>query len=607
MVAGEGAPGFSRLSSNQTGLAFSNHVGIERLRENRLLEDGAGVACGDVDGDGWVDVFFCHTDGRSALYRNHGAWRFELSPGPWSRRAAAAGGRESPGPTQAHSGAAFADVDGDGDLDLLLASLGAGVALYLNDGVGGFVESADSGLQRRFGSRSLALADIDRDGDLDLYVANYRTTTVRDAPMRVRITGAAGRFEVPSEHRERFRAETTDLGQPVLIELGEPDVLYRNLGRGQFEAVSWTSGAFLDQEGRPLQEPPRDWGLSAMFRDLNGDGTPDLYVCNDFYSPDRIWLNDGAGRFRAIVAGAVRKTCWASMAVDVADIDRDGYDDIFVADMLATAHTARHVQRSLLETGSVRALGWGWGLGEVRDPVQVMRNTLLLHLGPGDYAEIGQLSGVQASDWTWSCAFLDVDLDGYEDLLIGNGHARDHLNSDLQATLPPPPAADASNAPTEKPFERLPPLHVAKRAFRNRGDLTFEDASARWRFDWSGICNGLCLADLDNDGDLDVVTNNLDATAGVFRNECPQPRILVRLRGKGANTRGIGARILVTGGPQAQSQEMVAGGRYLSSDEAARAFATLPGTRLRIEVIWPDGQRSVVPGAEPNRAYIIKQ
>ena len=573
--------GFTRLELEQTGLRFTNQVSVKLVARNRLIEDGSGVAVGDVDGDGLCDIYFSSLEGNNRLFRNLGDLRFE--------DITARAGVGCPG--QASTGTALADVDGDGDLDLLVSGLGAGVRLFLNQGRGNFVEKTDAGMLRDSGARSLALADIDGDGDLDLYVANYRRTTARDETGRVEITRRGSGFEVPVQLRERFTAEATDGGSPVVVELGEPDVLYRNLGGGRFEPVSWTGGDFRDENGLRLVQPPRDWGLSAMFRDLNGDGFPDLYVCNDFSSPDRVWLNNGKGQFQAAPSIALRKTSWASMAVDFADINRDGLDDIFVAEMLGVTRLRRQTQRDNIEANALPSLGWGWRPGEITNVTQVMRNTLFLNLGDGGYAEIAQYSGVQASDWTWGAAFLDVDLDGYEDLLIANGHARDHLNSDVQARLAPAgPPQDA--AAREALFGLIPTLAVPKRAFRNRGDLTFEDRSTAWGFDWIGISNGMALADLDNDGDLDVVLNNLNSGALIMRNDTTAPRIGIRLRGRPPNTAGIGAKIRVRGGPVPQSQEVFSAGRYLSCDDSMRVFAGGHATGLDVEVIWRSGSRT---------------
>jgi hypothetical protein len=181
------------------------------------------------------------------------------------------------------------------------------------------------------------LGDIEGDGDLDLYVANYRTTTFKDAPPGIKspeVRRVEGKIVVTPE--DRFAVVVAKSGGAMIREIGEPDILYVNKGQGRFGPISWVGGAFVDEDGKPLAGPPRDWGLSAMFRDMNGDGVPDIYVCNDFfYSPDRAWLNEGGHRFRAIERMALRNMSMSSMAVDFADIDRDGFDDFFVADMLS--------------------------------------------------------------------------------------------------------------------------------------------------------------------------------------------------------------------------------------------------------------------------------
>ena len=587
-----GKTGFTMLPPEATGIAFTNRLSDLAAAQNRILENGSGVALGDVDGDGWCDVYFCRIEGPNKLYRNLGGWKFEDIT---ARAGVACEGIFA-------TGAVFADVDGDGDLDLLVTGIGAGARLFLNDGRGRFTESTASGLDRTLGSTSMGLADFDGDGDLDLYVVNYRATTLKDSPPGVIPTARMVDGKIVVTPADRFMALAAKSGGVTTIELGEVDTLYRNIGQGRFEPVSWTGGGFVDENGKALTEPERGWGLSVMFRDFNGDGWPDIYVCNDFiYSPDQLWLNEGGKRFRAAPRSAWRNMSSSAMGIDVADINRDGHDDFFVAEMVSRDHGIRHRQRA----NAVR-------LSELNLPAsapdfrpEFLRNTLYLNRGDGTYAEIAPLAGVDASEWSWSALFLDVDLDGYEDLLISNGNLHDVLDADTLKAISAPGREDPATRHL-KNLLRFPPLETANLCFRNRGDLTFEETGAAWGFNAAGVSHGMALADLDNDGDGDVVVNNLNRAAGLYRNDSTAPRVTVRLKGRAPNTQGIGARIKVLGGPVVQSQVMVSGGRYLSADEPMRVFAAGHATNaLALEVTWPGGARSVVTNARANHFYEI--
>ena len=592
-VPATGKPGFTLLPPADTGIGFTNRLTDAMVAANRLLENGSGVALGDVDGDGWVDIYFCRLDGGNVLYRNLGGWKFE--------EVTAASGVACPG--QFSTGCALADIDGDGDLDLLVNSLGGGTRAFFNDGRGRFTEVADPKLAKKSGATSMALADVDGDGDLDLYVTHYRTDTVNDNPPGLRMTtGRAPDGSPVVEPRDRFLALPNPGGPTEVLEKGEGDQFYVNKGGGNFIPAPWHVGVFLDEDGQALKEAPPDWGLAAMFRDLDGDGLPDLYVCNDFvYWPDRIWLNQGGKRFKAAPRTAFRHYSLSSMAVDAADIDRDGFDDLFVAEMLSPRRQTRAWQRPFTLDGILP-----WPVSDPEFRPEVPRNTLHLARGDGTYADIAPLAGVAATDWTWSAAFLDVDLDGWEDLLIANGSNHDVQDADVMAEVG---RTGAWRTPEKRLqfLARMPRREVPSMAFRNRRDLTFEDAGAAWGFDTTGVAQGMALADLDNDGDLDVVINCLNGPARVLRNDSSAPRVAVRLKGAGGNTRGIGAKIKVLGGPVTQTQQMMAGGRYCSSDDPMRVFAAGTAKRLSIEVVWRNGKRTVVDDVMPDRIYEIDE
>ncbi len=563
------------------------------MATNRLTEIGGGVALGDVDGDGWVDVYLCRAEGDNALYRNQGNWAFE----DLTTRSGVACS------DQISTGAVLADLDGDGDLDLLVNSLGGGTQLFLNDGQGRFTESVEAGLVRGTGATSMALADVDGDGDLDLYVTNYRSDTFQDRPAGVTVRTRTLPDGTPVvEPRDRFVGIRMPGGGMNAVERGQMDYFYLNRGSAKFVVAPWNVGVFLDDQGKTLVEPLTDWGLSVIFRDFNGDGLPDLYICNDFvYWPDRIWLNAGGRRFQAPARTAFRNGSLSSMSVDVADINRDGFDDLFVADMLSPRRQNRAWQRPDTLDGAV--------IWPVEDPLfrpEVTRNTLHLARGDGSFAEIAQLAGVAATDWTWSSAFLDVDLDGWEDLLLTTGSHHELQDMDDNVAMGKGGLAN-SHAERLRQVQSKPRRATPSLALRNRRDLTFEDMSAAWGFGQMGVAHGMAMGDLDNDGDLDVVINALNEEARILRNDSKAPRIALRLKAAGGNTRGVSARMTVRGGPVVQSQEMIAGGRYLSGDDAMRVFATGSAEMLTLEVAWRSGRRTVVNSALPNRVYELRE
>ena len=572
------------MDAKTAGVLFTNTLSPASQMRNHNLLNGSGLALGDYDGDGQVDIFFCNLDGPCALYRNLGNWKFQ--------DATAAAGLSIV--NQLARGAAFADVNGDGHLDLIVTFSGKGARLFLNDGRGHFQDAKEASLVANTGSTSIALADVDGDGDLDLYVTNYGENTIRSgSSISVRVVN--GKEQIVGRYRNRLK-----IINGRLVEFGEPDIMYLNDGRGHFTPVSWTGGAFLDENGAPLKAELWDLGLSAMFRDINQDGFPDLYVCNDFQNPDRVWLNNGRGQFRLIPRDAIRTSSHFAMGVDFADINRDGHDDFIVVDMLSRFHPLRITQISpdnptLAESGEA-----------LPDRPQVRRNTLFLNRGDGTYAEIAQYSGVAASDWSWCPVFLDVDLDGYEDLLVVNGHLYDTQDLDI---IEKTKQMRGVGTGSPEVLMQFPPLRTPNAAFRNRHDLTFEEIGQRWGFDSVQVSHGIALADLDNDGDLDVIVNCLNGPPLIYRNRATAPRVAVRLRGKAPNSRGIGARISLRGGAApVQSQEIISGGRYLSSDDAMRVFAAGTLTNvMQIEIQWRSGSRTRIEGIRANQIYEIEE
>lgn len=573
--------GFRQLMPDATRIGFTNELSDEVASQNQIRLNGSGVALGDVDGDGLIDIYLCRLEGPNALYRNLGDWKFEDVT-------AAAGVACN---YQFSTGTLFADVDGDGDLDLFVNSIGGGTRMFLNNGTGKFTEDANSGLVRRYGAMSMAIADIDGDRDLDLFVANYRGSTIRSTGLS--LLNTAGVRSVRAEDRDQL--EMTPEGR--ILEQGEPDLLYLNDGNGKFSAQAWDDGRFLDEDGKALRSAPLDWGLSVAFRDINQDGFPDLYVCNDFHTPDRLWLNNGQGIFQAIARTALRNTSTFSMGIDFADINRDGWDDFVVLDMLSPSHQRRLMQSNGKEPQES-------SFGKYLNRPQFDRNVLQMNRGDGTYAEAAYFAGIWATGWAWAPVFLDVDLDGFEDLLVTAGNQFDTQDMDAERSIFAKGPWSKERLP--KKLLEYPPLSSRNVAFKNLGNGKFLESSIAWNWMSEGVSQGVALADLDRDGDIDVVVNRLNDAVGIYRNESSAGRIGVTLKGAGKNTRGIGARVrLVTDG-FAQEQEIMAGGRYLSGDAPMRVFATKPSA-MKLEVRWPNGTWSELSHVSSNRVYEIDE
>ena len=592
-VAGT-TPGFTSVAARRSGISFANDVSDSVLLGNRMLGQGAGIALGDVDGDGLVDVFLARTQGSNALYRNRGDWRFEDIT---ARAGVGAADRYS-------SGAAFIDVDGDADLDLVLLATAGPNAIFVNDGRGQFAERRDMGLDPTGrGGTTIAAADVEGDGDLDLYVANYKPyspvdtiTPQRRAMSQLVRQAGPGRYEVVPEHQRDFKlVMRPDMGGLNVTMRGEPDDFYLNEG-GRFSRVPLGAATFREADGSPIAEEAESFTLAARFADLNLDGAPDLYVANDFEDPDELWFNDRRGAFRRAAWTAQRQLSNSSMGLDVADVNGDALPDLFLVDMLSSDSRRLKTQMPTHTPLPKRP-------GDVRTQLQQQRNTLFINRGDSTFSEASLLAGVHASGWSWSTMFLDVDLDGWQDILVANGHLWDVMDSDTQERL--------QNRLTDVHWQRqrweFPVLPLRNVAFRNRGDMTFEEAGEHWRFGLDAdVSHALAAGDLDGDGDQDVVVNRLRAPALLLRNDATAPRVAVRLRGDGPNTFAVGARIrLLNGAVPVQVREIAAGGLYLSHSDHAVAFAMGTAQRATLIVDWRDGRRTVVEDVRPNRLYEI--
>lgn len=549
-VAG-GATMFTAMALAQTGIVAENPYDDPRMWTDRYQElvygaIGTGVAIGDFDNDGRPDIYVVNKTGTGKLFRNLGNWKFEdvtEETGLGSSGGVLGGffgSREEAGAwTQ---GAAWADINNDGRLDLYLCRFGAPNRLFVNQGDGAGSagtgvtfkeEAAARGLAMSDASGMGAFADFDRDGWLDVYV------------------------------------QTNMLSATASPE-GQRDRLFRNDGTGRFVDVTDRAGI----SGVTL-------GHSATWWDFDEDGWPDLYVANDYAAPDQLYLNMGDGSFIEVLDQIVPRTPYYSMGADLGDVNNDGRIDFLVADMAATTHEKD--QRGM--AGS-RARAQE----EPADPAEApqrMSNALYVNTGVGRFQEAAFLAGLEASDWTWSVRFEDLDCDGLVDVHFTNGMAREYHNADLLAQIM---GAEGTNE-SRQMVKASPVLKERNLAFRNLGDLRFEENGRAWGLDQEGVSFGAAFGDLDGDGDLDLVFANYQAGPTVLRNDAPRGnRLVVALRGTKSNRFGVGATVRIKTASGVQVRTLVLARGYLSSSEPVLHFGLGEASKVEeLAVEWPSG------------------
>jgi len=599
-----GSTGFKRLDSDETGISFVNNLSKKDYTKNTLFLNGSGVAAGDIDGDGLVDVYFTQLDGPNKLYQNLGKFHFRDIT-------------DSAGvalPDYKCTGAVFSDVNGDGKLDLLVSTYRHGTVLFLNKGKDHFIRDRKAGLDSTtVGGTTLTLADINGDGYLDLYVAHYRERTINDmytpkerSPEKI-TNYQNGKYTIKKSFQGHYAIVTKYRnGKPNIREFGTTDELYLNKGgtgknwKG-FKKVKDLKAHFLNAKGEKTGLA-KDWGLTARFEDINHDGLPDLYVCNDFWTPDRVWINQGNGVFKAMNPLNIRHYCFSSMSIAIGDINNDGNADMFVTDMQGATH-----QHRLREGENITP--FLSHVGDISTQPQYSRNMLYINRGDNTFTETAYYSGVAASGWSWTTNFMDVNLNGREDLLVNTGNVYDVRDMDTQLYLNQQLKKHPYNMKKYRQgLLSYPPLQEVNKVYRNNGNLTFTDVSKKWGFHAKDVSQGLALADLNNDGTLDLITNRLNKPAGIYKNRTGAPRISVRLIGNAPNTQAIGARVVLHGGPLLQEKQVVSGGNYLSGSDPQLMFAAGKGKRNRSLIIyWPDGKTSTIHNIRANRMYAINE
>ncbi|BFP40140.1 VCBS repeat-containing protein [Flavobacteriaceae bacterium GF1] len=560
---------FKKRDAQATNINFSNRI-RETPNFNYFLYPfiyfGGGVATGDINNDGLPDIYFTGNMGLNSLYLNQGDLKFK----DISKRAGVQGVYN-----RWTTGVTMADVNNDGFLDVYVSVAGPNDTrdnlLYINQKDNTFKEKAkEYGLNDNGHTIQSVFFDFDNDGDLDVYVGNYPPSGF-------------------NENTEFFVSRTT---KPLLI---DSDRLYRN-DNGRFVDVTRKSGIL--NYGLTL-------GLSTA--DFNNDGLMDIYVSNDFNSPDYLYINQGDGTFQNKIMEYTEHTSNFGMGTDAADINNDGLIDLLQLDMMGRTNEQQKANMSAMDTEAFYHLV-DQGLHH-----QYMKNTLQLNTGIGRFSEVGELAGIAYTDWSWGALFFDMDNDGLKDIFITNGMRRNVNDNDFNAYYRILQAYDQiSPEDYISLLKKMPVQPVANFAFLNNGDLTFSERDTDYGLAFEGFSHGAAYADLDLDGDLDLVVNNLDRPAHIYENVRPNETsfnsLRIRLEGRNDNHFGIGSKVSIYTDKTIQSQELFLSRGYESSVEPILHFGLGEYNRVdSVKIRWPNGHIQTVRDLNANQVVHIQQ
>ncbi|HVS95218.1 MAG TPA: VCBS repeat-containing protein [Puia sp.] len=568
------APALFQLMDN-TGIDFNNRVVDGKLANSFLFRNfynGGGVAIGDVNNDGLADVLLTSNMGSNKLYLNKGNLHFEDITDK-------AGLRQD---SMWSTGAVMADVDGDGWLDIYICNSGhmkdghRRNQLYINNRNGTFTESAAKyGLDISAYTTQVSFFDYDGDGDLDCFM-------IDNSPIPVNTLNNANRRDLPEAE------------WPVAQFLkGGGDHLFRN-DNGHFTEVTREAG---------IHGSLISFGLGVSVGDVNGDGWPDIFVSNDSYERDYLYINQGNGTFRDELEERIGHTSFSSMGADLADINNDGSPEIFTTDMLPgddfRLKTLGAFDNIDLYNAKLKAGFYH----------QYMKNCLQLNDGTGHFMDVANYSGVSATDWSWGALIFDMNNDGLNDLFVCNGVNKDVTNLDFMDFF----ADDVlqkmvltgKKDEIDDILKKIPVNPMPHKAFCNKGNLSFEDASAAWGFTHPSFANGAAYGDLDNDGDLDLVINNENGPAFVYQNNSRQVNgnhyIGFLLKGKDRNSFAVGSKIRVFSGGRLFYRELIPSRGFQSSMDYRQEIGL--GRQATIDsvvITWPDRTtyRMIRPAAD---------
>lgn len=565
----EQTPMLQLMHSSHTGITFTNKV-KETLNENVFaytnFYNGGGVAVGDINNDGWVDIYLSANQHSGKLYLNKGNFQFE--------DITKASGLQ--GIRGWKTGVTMVDINQDGWLDLFICRSGRfepkdrANLLFVNNRNMSFTEMANEyGLADTSTSLHASFVDYDLDGDLDMFLLNHAINPVR-------------------EISKRFDEYGYD------NEVG--DKLYRN-DNGHYVEVKQPAGIYQTQ----LND-----GLGVAIGDLNNDMYPDVYVCNDFAGRDYLYFNDKQGRFTESALTAMDHISFSSMGVDMADINNDGFQDLMVLDMRSSTNYGRKTNMASMNPDIFNIMV------KVGGHYQYMRNTLQLNNGDGSFSDIAPLAGVASTDWSWAPLFVDLDNDGYKDLLVTNGIRKNSNNKDFenfrkQRTRQESQKSNPDYAGMVKELlQKIPTEKVVNPIYRNMDGLSFEQKNDAWGMNLPTYSNGAAYADLDNDGDMDLIVNNIDDQAHIYQNHSSKllanHSLRLKLIGKTGNVNGIGAKVEIRAGGVSQFMEQHVSRGYQSSVDYILHAGVGKSTIIDwVKVTWPDGKTSIYNRVQANQ------
>lgn len=565
-----------------SGIDFNNRVTDGKLENSFLFRNfynGGGVAIGDINNDGLPDVFLTSNMGSNKLYLNKGNFQFEDITDK-------AGLRQD---SMWSTGVVFVDINNDGWLDIYVCNsghMGSGHRknkLYINNHDLTFTESAAAyGLDISAYTTQVSFFDYDNDGDLDCFM-------IDNSPIPVNTLNNANRRDLP------------DAEWPVAPFLkGGGDHLYRN-DNGHFSEVTREAG---------IHGSLISFGLGVSVSDINGDGYPDIFVSNDSYERDYLYINQRDGTFRDEMEDRIGHTSFSSMGADVADINNDGYPEIFTTDMLPQDD---YRLKTLGAFDNIDLYNAKLKAGFYH---QYMKNCLQLNNRDGKFLEIADYSGVSATDWSWGALMFDMDNDGFNDIFVCNGVNKDVTNLDFMEffanDIIQKMVLTGKKEEVDEILKKIPVNPMLHNAFRNRGDLRFEDVGRSWGFTQSSFANGAAYGDLDNDGDLDLVINNENGPAFVYRNNARELNgnnfISLQLKGKGKNTFAIGSKIRVYANGRLFYRELIPSRGFQSCVDYRQVIGLGKITALdSLVIVWPDRTTVKINHPAINQLHQISQ